>query len=736
MAQRRSRRTAAAAAESRIARAVEDESEDSNGSNYGADNNSVSSSDDEADATIEEESDTEFIPEEAEVSSKSSKSKANKKGSKATKAPASKKNNKTATTSSSSTTANPVNTSVTSKDKDSSDNAKELSDDSLKCLIRNFRLTDLQALMIYVGKNKAGRKNEMLERACELVDSTNGDIKRKVSEKVQELHSTMFRNMASAPSVNPYAATYRPNTSTGTLNPNENTTAPTTTNNISSAYVEPPPLQTIQTPRYDWQAGVYSTSISQPHSNLVYPTYPDVKLKNLPFYKVDSVLMKPSSLQPRGHVRFQEQTFSFHLTPTQASAIAQSGCRDPYGRQEYKKQIQLRFSLLETSCEQDDNFPASICIKVNGRLQTLPNPIPSNKPGVDPKRPPKPINITHLCKLSSTVPNYINVTWAVEVGSGYTISVYYVEKLSSSDLMDELKQKGKRHADYTRAVIKDKLSDKDNEIATTSCKVTLACPLGKMRMTFPCRASTCDHLQCFDAQLYLMMNEKKPKWVCPVCNKSAYYENLLIGKGKYYCDNTINIYHKREINMMYIFFLDGYFSEVLNSKKLPRGEHEIVLQSDASWDPLVIPKKKDENDAKVKQENESSESDEDSNKKEDKKKDTTTKKEKVETLDLDDDESDEDIPLATFQKNLVPPVDKPAVVPDCVTLDESDDEILPPTSKRPRILEDEESDSVSALTTPSSVTPPPISANNVALNNIHNGGNGSSSPEIICLDDD
>ena len=82
------------------------------------------------------------------------------------------------------------------------------------------------------------------------------------------------------------------------------------------------------------------------HSNLVYPTYPDVKLKNLPFYKVDSVLMKPSSLQPRGHVRFQEQTFSFHLTPTQASAIAQSGCRDPYGRQEYKKQIQLRFSLL------------------------------------------------------------------------------------------------------------------------------------------------------------------------------------------------------------------------------------------------------------------------------------------------------------------------------------------------------------------------------------------------------
>ena len=41
---------------------------------------SLFSSDDKANATIEEESDTEFIPEEDEVSSKSPKSKAKKKG--------------------------------------------------------------------------------------------------------------------------------------------------------------------------------------------------------------------------------------------------------------------------------------------------------------------------------------------------------------------------------------------------------------------------------------------------------------------------------------------------------------------------------------------------------------------------------------------------------------------------------------------------------------------------------
>ena len=73
----------------------------------------------------------------------------------------------------------------------------------------------------------------------------------------------------------------------------------------------------------------------------------------------------------------------------------------------------------------------------------MPNPIPTNKPGIEPKRPPKAINVTGLCKLSSTSPNYINVSWTVEVGRGYTVSVYFVEKLSSQDLLQKLKSKGK-----------------------------------------------------------------------------------------------------------------------------------------------------------------------------------------------------------------------------------------------------------------------------------------------------
>ena len=42
------------------------------------------------------------------------------------------------------------------------------------------------------------------------------------------------------------------------------------------------------------------------------------------------------------------------------------------------------------------------------------NVIPTNKPGADPKRPGRPVNITHLCDLSASVVNNIIVSWNVE----------------------------------------------------------------------------------------------------------------------------------------------------------------------------------------------------------------------------------------------------------------------------------------------------------------------------------
>ncbi len=171
-------------------------------------------------------------------------------------------------------------------------------------------------------------------------------------------------------------------------------------------------------------------------------------------------------------------------------------------------QIQLRFCQYspDASKEVTDEFPPSVCVQINNKMATLPNPIPTNRPGVEPKRPPRPVNITQMCKLSPILPNNISIKWAAEFGKGcvvivlscwifmindfififffffrWVVGIWLVMKMSSSDLLDRLRKKGTRNSEFTRKLIVDKLND-DDEVATTSLKVSVSCPLGKMRM--------------------------------------------------------------------------------------------------------------------------------------------------------------------------------------------------------------------------------------------------------------
>ncbi|PWA18880.1 hypothetical protein CCH79_00004882 [Gambusia affinis] len=254
--------------------------------------------------------------------------------------------------------------------------------------------------------------------------------------------------------------------------------------------------------------------------------------------------------------RFQETCFAFALTPQQVQQISSS--MDISGTKcDFSVQVQLRFCLSETSCPQEDHFPPNLCVKVNGKPCNLPGYLPPTKNGVEPKRPSRPINITSLVRLSTTVPNTIVVSWTAEIGRSYSMAVYLVKQQSSTVLLQRLRAKGIRNPDHSRALIKEKLTaDPDSEIATTSLRVSLLCPLGKMRLMIPCRALTCSHLQCFDATLYIQMNEKKPTWVCPVCDKKAPYEHLII---------------------------DGLFVEILNSCS---DCDEIQFKEDGSWAPM------------------------------------------------------------------------------------------------------------------------------------------------------
>ncbi|XP_061450877.1 E3 SUMO-protein ligase PIAS1 isoform X3 [Rhineura floridana] len=407
-------------------------------------------------------------------------------------------------------------------------------------MVMSLRVSELQVLLGYAGRNKHGRKHELLTKALHLLKA---GCSPAVQMKIKELYRRRFPQKIMTPADLSIPSIHSSSLS-ATLSPSA---IPQLAYDSHPATLPLLPVS-VMGPKHE---------LELPHlTSALHPVHPDIKLQKLPFYDLLDELIKPTSLASDNSQRFRETCFAFALTPQQVQQISSS--MDISGTKcDFTVQVQLRFCLSETSCPQEDHFPPNLCVKVNGKPCSLPGYLPPTKNGVEPKRPSRPINITSLVRLSTTVPNTIVVSWTAEIGRNYSMAVYLVKQLSSTVLLQRLRAKGIRNPDHSRALIKEKLTaDPDSEIATTSLRVSLLCPLGKMRLAIPCRSLTCSHLQCFDATLYIQMNEKKPTWVCPVCDKKAPYEHLII---------------------------DGLFMEIL---KYCTDCDEIQFKEDGSWAPM------------------------------------------------------------------------------------------------------------------------------------------------------
>lgn len=259
----------------------------------------------------------------------------------------------------------------------------------------------------------------------------------------------------------------------------------------------------------------------------------------------------------------KEASFKIILTPANASFISLN--RDiSNGKNEYEYQVQIRICLLESGAsELVDCMPIGLNVRVNNRQCPLPPTAPNTRPGTEARRAPRPVNCTQLFKLSPIVSNNVTLNWTPD-GKTYVVAIFLVQKLSAEILLQRLTDKGARSAEETKNYIISKLADVDPDLATTSYRFSLVCPLGKMRMTIPAKSVNCDHLQCFDASLFILMNEKKPTWMCPTCNKSCFYDDIQI---------------------------QSYFLDVVSSPSLPDTCKEIEILADGSW--KVYEEKKD-----------------------------------------------------------------------------------------------------------------------------------------------
>ncbi|ESN95023.1 hypothetical protein HELRODRAFT_102838 [Helobdella robusta] len=381
----------------------------------------------------------------------------------------------------------------------------------LRNMVMSFRVSELQLLLGIANQSRCGRKTELMQRALMLVE---GGVSLQVQAKIKELHQKYSQRISVG------YASYLMN-----RNQAESDICPILNDRDCVA----------------------------PQENL--PPFVEVRLKHLPFYDILCDVMKPVSLIPKLlQNKQQENRVSFSLNENHIREISNSRQSLGNNQFEFSCQLQLRFCLNDPSSRQPDCFPNGVAVKVNGVFAPLPNLIPTNKPGVEAKRPNRPVDITRLCRLSTSINNVVTIIWSIEENKSHCACINLVRKLNSSTLLQRLKRNGVCKSETTKALIKEKLSmDQDAEIAMTSLRVSLLCPLGKMRMTLPCRATSCSHLQCFDALTYLQMNEKKPTWVCPVCDRSAEFNKLII---------------------------DGLFVEVLKEMS---DSVEVELMKDGSW---------------------------------------------------------------------------------------------------------------------------------------------------------
>ncbi|XP_039517104.1 E3 SUMO-protein ligase PIAS4b [Pimephales promelas] len=331
-------------------------------------------------------------------------------------------------------------------------------------MLEVFRVTDLRVVLTKMDQSRVGLKKDLLKRVSDLLQN---ECSPKLLSSIRELHTLRQRSRGSKPS----------------------------------------PVHVI----------------SMPECVSPTPVCAETQMITLPFYHTLDTVLPPTPLVPTCGRVMQISNFLIHLNENQEAQVQKSRTSRSGST---SVQVVLRICYSESVGVEEDQYPPNISVLVNHMICPVQCSYSSDKMGTEPSRPCRPIDITP--KLYPSFTNRVSVEWG-NFGKNYSVAVYVVRLVSSQELLDELRRTSVEQQDLCRLRVSEKLcSDPESEISTTRLQISLICPLAKMRMSAPCRARGCAHLQCFDASFYLQMNERKPRWICPVCHRYAPYDALRI----------------------------------------------------------------------------------------------------------------------------------------------------------------------------------------------------------------
>ncbi|CAF2039866.1 unnamed protein product [Rotaria magnacalcarata] len=329
----------------------------------------------------------------------------------------------------------------------------------------------------------------------------------------------------------------------------------------------------------------HQTPILPAPSNAQNVTLHKITFKNLPFYRTITCVHE------RNHI-FHYDSYRKQFTAHDDFILPVDICNQLSLSYNYisdlnihktSKCLLLRLARIDqppTFNEQyEDNLPPNLIIVVNGHsLAHLPTPKDSARQQTDLIRAGREIDITPHIMFNPILKNEIKIAWSYHLDNTslhiqyaktkYALHIYLVEHLTVEKLCDKIINKTGRfyRHDSVKLLSNARAQDGDLGLEFSDQKLKLICPIGQRPLKKPTRATTCQHLQCFDLANYIALNEKSNKWMCPVCNKPALFDDLQI---------------------------DLYTESILNSIKNEKIT-EITINADLDWKPVMSIKTDDE----------------------------------------------------------------------------------------------------------------------------------------------
>lgn len=128
------------------------------------------------------------------------------------------------------------------------------------------------------------------------------------------------------------------------------------------------------------------------------------------------------------------------------------------------------------------------------------------------------------------------MNWVKVNGGGrdHTFIINLYRRVPAEDLIEKIVRDHSLTAFMGKERVRHFFNRQEDEIQQISSKISLLDPLSKCIIKIPTRARTCHHLQCFELDSFIRMNERTPKWQCPNCYNPANYNDLEV--DNYFAD--------------------------------------------------------------------------------------------------------------------------------------------------------------------------------------------------------